>query len=182
MELIKNDIEITSLQIAEWSGKRHRDFMRSAKKVLENIGVSARTFARTYFDVQNKEQEMLVLPKRELLIVVSKFDDKLRAKIIDRVLELEQSTKMNIPKELIEQFMPKGGFMEENKKGMIKTKPIRGYWRVDKDSEENRLLQKKYELSKIANGLIDLTREMRSVDRAIRRLHESKRIEKGTDA
>jgi len=162
MELITNDLEVTSLQIAEWSGKNHTDVLRGIRKMFKSVGIGESNFTSTYLDSQNKNRILMVLPKNELLFVTSKYSDKLRWSIIQKISELEH--KVNIPQEMIEQFVPNKGFMSENKKGMLKTKPIRGYWRVDKDTEENRLLHRRYELSKIASGLIDLSEEMKLID------------------
>ena len=57
-------------------------------------------------------------------------------------------------KKHIEQFIPKGGYLEENNKGEIKTKPVRGYYKVDKFSEHSLLLNKKYQLQKRVNSLL----------------------------
>ena len=75
-------------------------------------------------------------------------------------------------REILEQFAPKGGLLEENKNGMLRTKPIRGYYRVDKTTEHSMLLQRKYELQKYLNGLMqeDIQLEIDMVDMEMQRL------------
>ena len=75
-------------------------------------------------------------------------------------------------REILKQFAPRGGLLEENKNGMLRTKPIRGYYRVDKTTEHSMLLQRKYELQKYLNGLIqeDIQLEIDMVDMKMQRL------------
>ena len=176
MEMIQKDFTVTSLQIAEWmqaftkKKAEHKEVMRKIRRILDGAEIPPSSFESFYVNSQNKQQPMYILPKRETLLVVSKFDDKLRLQLIDKVLEIEETAKVDIPQELVEMFVPKTGYMEENKKGMLKTKPIRGYWRVDKDTEYNRLMQRRYELAKIAGGLIDVNKEMRELDHRIQEM------------
>ena len=64
--------------------------------------------------------------------------------------------------------------MEENKRGQVKTKPVRGYWRADNNSELGKLIQKRYELQKRLNSLLreDIELELEKVNRDIKALTE----------
>ena len=171
MELTTTDIKVTSMQLAEMANKKH-DYILKAIRKMDSVTISSvGTFDETsYLDTQNKTQPMYVLDKWTTLFVASKFNDELRANIINRVKELENT--IDIPQEMIEQFVPNGGFMEENKKGMLRTKPVSGYWRVDKDTEENRLLHRRYELNKQLTGLFieDIKAEIAIIDDDIKAL------------
>lgn len=57
-------------------------------------------------------------------------------------------------KEQIDKFIPKSGYLQENEKGEIKTQSVRGYYRVDKNSRYNQLINKRYQLQKRLNGLL----------------------------
>lgn len=91
-------LTMSSREIAELTGKRHRDVVRDINRMLTKLAeVDARNSAhitpssvgRIYLDERNREQTEFLLPKRECLILVSGYSIDLRAKIIDRWLELE---------------------------------------------------------------------------------------------
>ncbi len=85
-------ITMSSREIAELTGKRHDHVMRDARKMLTDLygeqGVPK--FGGTYLNPQNgQEYPDFCLPKRECLILVSGYSVELRARIIDRWMELE---------------------------------------------------------------------------------------------
>lgn len=83
-------LTMSSREIAELTGKRHGDVMRDIRVMLSSLGQGERNFASTYSDTQGKSQNCFELPKRETLILVSGYDVVLRAKVVDRVEELER--------------------------------------------------------------------------------------------
>ena len=82
---------MSSLAIAEITGKEHRNVLRDIKDMLDELEIGALKFEGTYLDVQNKQRPMYNLPKRECMILVSGYDTKLRASIIDRWQQLEDA-------------------------------------------------------------------------------------------
>lgn len=81
---------VTSLQIAEITGKRHSDIMRDIRNLLEQ-GVTERNFALSeYKDATGRTLPCYYLTKKGCLILASGYDAKLREKIIDRWEELER--------------------------------------------------------------------------------------------
>lgn len=91
-ELALNIAKMSSREIAELTGKEHRNVMRDIRDMLEQLraaGGGLLNFERTYRDSQNKEQPEFLLPKRECLILVSGYSVLLRTRIIDRWSELE---------------------------------------------------------------------------------------------
>ena len=73
---------MTSLEIAELTGKRHCDVMRSIR-VMESgwEKVSRRKFAlATYQDEQGKERPCYKLSKTETLYIATKFNDEARGR------------------------------------------------------------------------------------------------------
>ena len=154
MELVKRDVEVTSMQIAEFGDRTHANIMKLIKKEFSQIQMDSATFRNTYTDKQGKEREMFILPKKEMLFIVSKFDADLRWSVLTRLEEIEAESVINIPAEYIKQFLPTSSHGEENKKGMLKTEPVSGYWRADMRKEENQLMQKRHEMSKMLNGLM----------------------------
>ena len=77
-------------------------------------------------------------------------------------------------KEAINTFIPKSGFLEPNKNDELKTKPIRGYYRVDKTSEEAKLLTRRYQLQKRLNSLFieDIKMELAEIDMNLSELRQ----------
>lgn len=82
---------MTSLQIAEITGKNHSDVMRAIRNMESAwIKVSQSNFAlASYKDAQGKERPCYNLTKRECLYVATKFNDEARAKLVLRWEELE---------------------------------------------------------------------------------------------
>lgn len=94
-ELVSQDYSNTmdSREIAELTGKRHADVLRDVEVQLSQIG-DQRRFASVYLGGNGEKRPCYKLPKRECLIVVSGYSVELRAKIIDRWMELEYQIKV----------------------------------------------------------------------------------------
>jgi phage regulator Rha-like protein len=83
---------MSSLEIAERTGKRHDHVMRDIKKMLNELKIDAPHFWGTYKTEQGNTYDCYNLPKRESLILVSGYNVTMRAAIIDRWQELEQES------------------------------------------------------------------------------------------
>lgn len=80
---------MSSLQIAEITGKRHDAILRDIRALLEQ-GVAAHNFVETsYTDKSNRQSPCFNLTKKGCLILASGYNALLREKIIDRWEELE---------------------------------------------------------------------------------------------
>lgn len=91
--VIGNNVVIDSREIAELTGKKHKNVLRDIEKVLDVTG-GMLTFEHTYIHPQNnQEYKCYKLPKRETLILVSGYSIELRTKIIDRLEFLEKMHK-----------------------------------------------------------------------------------------
>lgn len=87
-EIIKNET-MTSLEIAEVTGKQHQHVLRDIDALLVQ-GLDASNFGLTsYKDKSNREQRCYQLTKKGCLILASGYDALLREKIINRWEELE---------------------------------------------------------------------------------------------
>lgn len=89
---------MSSLLIAEITGKNHKDVMRDIRSILEQAEIDERRFALTYKDAANRDQPCYQLPRRECDLVVSGYSVKYRLAIIDRWQELEASQTFSVPK------------------------------------------------------------------------------------
>lgn len=100
LELIKETM--SSLQIAEVTGKEHKTVMRDIRVLSEQVAEvdGYRFVPTTYTDSIGREQPMYSLDKKECLLLASGYDAILRAKIINRWEELEvkeKSTAVSLP-------------------------------------------------------------------------------------
>lgn len=86
---------MSSLEIAELTGKRHDHVMRDVREMIAQIHgeIGLPSFGGSYFNAQNKKQPCFNLPRRECLILVSGYSIELRARIIDRWEQLERAVQ-----------------------------------------------------------------------------------------
>lgn len=83
-------LTMSTLEIAGLTGKRHQDVLRDARNVSAQLGTGFAQFcAKIETGKAGRPSEVLNLPKRECLILVSGYSVELRARIIDRWMELE---------------------------------------------------------------------------------------------
>ena len=89
---LPNSLTMSSMEIAELTGKQHAHVMRDIRTMLAELhgegGISS--FGDTHTNPQNGQiYPVFQLPKRESLILVSGYNVQMRARIIDRWQELE---------------------------------------------------------------------------------------------
>ena len=90
-EIIKQQ-RMTSIEIAEVTGKLHKDVMKAIRNMEPAWGkVNGRNFALVeYRDKKGESRPMYSLTKTECLYVATKFNDEARARLVLRWEELEQ--------------------------------------------------------------------------------------------
>lgn len=87
---------MTSLELSELSGKEHKNVKRDIENILSNVGIDILKFEHVVKNHKNQDVAIYRLPKAETLLVTSKWNDKLRWKIIQ---ELERQTENLTPAE-----------------------------------------------------------------------------------
>ena len=95
---------MTSLQIAEITGKRHADVMKSIRKMepaWEKVA-EGKFALGSYKDENNQDRPCYSLNKEECLYIATKFNDEARAKLIKRWKELEEQSKPSVPQNYLE--------------------------------------------------------------------------------
>ena len=99
-QLITLEQKVTSLQIAEWTGKRHDNIMRDIKNELAELAdIGALVFEETsYTDKSNRLSPMYTMGKKGVMQLALKYDAISRYKCIEKLEELEQAEKYQIPK------------------------------------------------------------------------------------
>lgn len=106
-----SSLTMTSIEIADLVGKRHDNVMRDIRAMLLELhgpgGVLR--FEDTHQNQQNGQcYPCFCLPKRECLILVSGYNIKLRARIIDRWQELEAQLAPSLPRTYAEALLEAG--------------------------------------------------------------------------
>lgn len=89
---IQTEQTISSLEVAELTGKNHKEVLRDIRNILSQLedGVERNFAPSTYTSDRGKEYPMYLLTKEGCLCLVSGYDANLRMKIINRWKELEQ--------------------------------------------------------------------------------------------
>lgn len=124
---IVTDIKsMTSLEVAELTGKQHSNVMRDIRNILEALEDSNQfNFELVkYTDAKGESRPCYKLTKKDCLLLASGYDTNLRAKIINRWEELELANMRN--KVILPDF----------------TNPIEAA-RAWADSEEKRMIETK---------------------------------------
>ena len=91
-ELITKDQRMTSLEIAELTGKNHFDLMRAIRKMEDAWEkVNGCNFALVdYRDAKGESRPCYSLTKTECLYIATKFNDEARARLVLRWEQLEK--------------------------------------------------------------------------------------------
>lgn len=82
-------VTMSSREIAVLTGKRHANVVRDIEKMLLELEVSQLKFESAYIDEQGKRRKEYQLPYRECEILITGYDVKRRAAVIDRWSALE---------------------------------------------------------------------------------------------
>lgn len=91
---------MSSREIAELTGKQHKDVLENIRKVLDEAGISWAEFSAQYKDTTGRMLPCFNLPKRECDLVIAGYSVKYRLAIIDRWQELENKQAFQIPQTL----------------------------------------------------------------------------------
>jgi phage regulator Rha-like protein len=80
---------MTSREIAELTGKQHKNVLADIRKMLEDLDLSWAGFSAEYKDSMGRTLPCFNLPHRECMILVSGYSIPMRARIVDRWEALE---------------------------------------------------------------------------------------------
>ena len=89
-------LTMSSIEIAALCEKRHDNVVRDIKVMFEALNLDLLKFEGIYSDAHGREQKCVYLPKRETMILVSGYKTEFRAKIIDRLDELERRPALDL--------------------------------------------------------------------------------------
>ncbi len=79
---------LTSVEIAELTGKQHKHVMADAVKMLKALELDSAEFSAQYKDSTGRRLPCFSLPPREVKILITGYDVVRRAKVIDRLEQL----------------------------------------------------------------------------------------------
>ena len=85
---------MSSVEIAELTGKRHDNVMADIERMLDELEIRSPAFSGEQTFANNRKRKIYNLPKRECLILVSGYNIQLRTKIIDRWQALETQARI----------------------------------------------------------------------------------------
>lgn len=92
-----NDLEcIESRIVAEVTGKRHSDVIRDIRsmgKKLADANMRSLWVETNYKDSQGKPRKNYTMTKKGLMLLISKYDDNIRLRIIERLEFLERENR-----------------------------------------------------------------------------------------
>ena len=86
---LDRQLTMSSLEIAELTGKLHRNVIADIERILDEAEIGALRFQSSYTTAQNKQAKCYNLPRRECLLIMSAYSAKLRLSIIERMDALE---------------------------------------------------------------------------------------------
>lgn len=92
MNMINNSVTMTTVEIAELTGKRHDNVLRDARAIVAQINaLKSEAIETVYTDGRGREKPMLVLDKHLTFTLITGYDTGLRYNVVGRWIELEQA-------------------------------------------------------------------------------------------
>lgn len=150
---------MTSLQIAEITGKNHFDVMRAIRKMepaWEKINESK--FALVdYQDKKGETRPCYSLTKEECLYIATKFNDEARAKLVKRWKELEeQHQKPSLPQNYLEAL-----------KSLVKAEEEREQLALENRKQQQEIVTISKENMELGNKITDMLPKVSYYDKIL---------------
>ena len=89
LQLINNQPTMSSRDIANLTGKRHKNVMQDIRKMLEELKLDGLSFQLIYLDNKNRKQTEYKLPKRLILNLCMGYSAIMRDNILTHIEKLE---------------------------------------------------------------------------------------------
>lgn len=93
---------MTSREIAELTGKEHKNVTADIRRMLDDLGEDALKFQRIYHDTMNRQRTEYHLDREHTECLITGYSAILRMKVIKRLHELEESQPAKIPQTFAE--------------------------------------------------------------------------------
>src|SRR5690625_2637885 len=107
-QLITTDVKMTSLDIAEVTGKQHKHVMADVRKEIEELGAEiSRPLFRpsTYTNERGRQYPCFTINKSGAMQLALKYDAKTRYLVIEKIEELENKPRILTEKEQLRASM-----------------------------------------------------------------------------
>lgn len=102
LEMVPVVATMDSREIADLTGKQHAHVCRDIQVMMESLQIDQSKFGSVYKAGNGEERRCYKLPYRETMILISGYSVELRAKIVDRWMELEREVAPRVPQSLSE--------------------------------------------------------------------------------
>lgn len=86
---VQGALAMTSREVAELTGKEHRNVLADIRGMLEALEIDVLTFQQMSEDTYGRPQAIFALPKDLTITLVSGYSVPMRHRIVTRWLELE---------------------------------------------------------------------------------------------
>lgn len=96
--ITSNTATMSSLEIAELTGKQHKDVMADIRNMCQQLEIQSAQFSADYKDARGRIQPCFNLDRYHTEILVTGYDIKRRAAVIKRWYDLETQQAPAIPK------------------------------------------------------------------------------------
>lgn len=84
---------MSSREIAELTGKQHKDVLYDTRKMLDELGMTSADFSANLPDSYGRPQAVFNLPKDLTITLISGYNVTMRHRIVTRWQELEAAPK-----------------------------------------------------------------------------------------
>jgi len=104
-QLMNSEIKMTSLDLAELTGKEHKHIMRDIREEINKLGkeLGESIFGlSSYKTLQNKELPCYTFGRKGAMQLALKYDATARFKVIERIEQLEKQQQPKTPLEVLQ--------------------------------------------------------------------------------
>lgn len=98
-------VTMSSREIAELTGKEHKNVTVDIRNMLDDLGEDALNFQRIYLDSMNRQQIEYHLDRRHVECLLTGYSAMLRMKVIDRMHELESGSSLQVSSALADSLL-----------------------------------------------------------------------------
>ena len=101
-QLMNTEVKMTSLELAETTGKQHAHIMRDIKKELEQLTLEDQSiFGEIYYlDIYGRQQPCYTFGREGAMQLALRYDASVRRKVIKKLAELETAEQLTMSPEL----------------------------------------------------------------------------------
>jgi phage antirepressor YoqD-like protein len=100
--LIPTPVTMSSREIAELTGKDHKNVVRDVRVMLQELALDRLSFERIYKDSMNRDQTEYLLDRELTETLLTGYSIPLRRRVIARLHELEQQQTPRLPQNFAE--------------------------------------------------------------------------------